>query len=388
MATTRRRICVVTGSRAEYGLLYWLLRELRDDPDVHLQIVATGMHLSPEFGLTYREIENDGFRLDDRVEMLVSSDTPTGIAKSIGLGTIGFGDSFARLQPNIVVLLGDRFEILAAACAALVARIPIAHLHGGEATEGLIDEAIRHAVTKMAHLHFVAADAYRRRVVQMGEAPERVFNVGAPGLDHLANIDWLPRDELERQLAMPLRNPVFLVTYHPVTLERLSPAKPMTELLAALDHFPEATIVLTHPNSDTDGRVLIAMVDEYAKTHAPRVKSFVSLGQRLYLSLMRFSDVVIGNSSSGLTEAPAMKRATVNLGDRQRGRLKATSVIDCEENADAIVLAVRRALSQEFRQMVPSTRSLYGEGGASRAIKDALKQADLDTIMKKTFYQV
>jgi UDP-N-acetylglucosamine 2-epimerase (non-hydrolysing)/GDP/UDP-N,N'-diacetylbacillosamine 2-epimerase (hydrolysing) len=255
---SRRKICVVTGSRAEYGLLYWLLREIAEDPGLQLQLVATGMHLSPEFGLTYRQIEADGFVIDAKVESLLSSDTPSGIAKSMGLGLIGFADAFERLRPDVVVVLGDRYEILAAAQAALVARIPIAHIHGGELSEGAFDESIRHALTKLAHWHFVAAEPYRKHVVQLGEAPERVFNTGAPGLDHLDRLNWLSRSELETALTLPLRHPLFLVTYHPVTLDPRNGAAAMEALCEALSRFPEATVVFTYPNADIGGRALIA----------------------------------------------------------------------------------------------------------------------------------
>lgn len=382
----RRKLCIVTGSRAEYGLLYWLMKEIAADPDLQLQVIATGMHLSPEFGLTYQQIEADGFAIDAKVEMLLSSDTPVGIAKSMGLGVIGFADALDRLRPDTLVLLGDRFEILAAAQAALVARIPIAHIHGGESTEGAFDEGIRHAITKMAQWHFVAAGSYRKRVIQMGEVPEQVFNVGAPGLDHLANLQWLDRSELEAALAIPLRTPLFLVTYHPVTLHSESPVTAIEELLAALDQFPEATVIFTHPNADTGGRALIGCVDAWVGQHADRARAFVSLGQQRYLSLMRESDVMIGNSSSGLVEAPALKRATVNLGDRQKGRLKATSVIDAAEKQVAISAAIKKALSKEFRGTLADTVSLYGYGNVSVRIKDILKSAKLN--VHKSFFGI
>ncbi len=382
----RRKLCIVTGSRAEYGLLYWLMKEIAADPDLQLQVIATGMHLSPEFGLTYQQIEADGFAIDAKVEMLLSSDTPVGIAKSMGLGVIGFADALDRLRPDTLVLLGDRFEILAAAQAALVARIPIAHIHGGESTEGAFDEGIRHAITKMAQWHFVAAGSYRKRVIQMGEVPEQVFNVGAPGLDHLANLQWLDRSELEAALAIPLRTPLFLVTYHPVTLHSESPVTAIEELLAALDQFPEATVIFTHPNAHTGGRALIGCVDAWVGQHADRARAFVSLGQQRYLSLMRESDVMIGNSSSGLVEAPALKRATVNLGDRQKGRLKATSVIDAAEKQVAISAAIKKALSKEFRGTLADTVSLYGYGNVSVRIKDILKSAKLN--VHKSFFGI
>lgn len=383
--SARRRICVVTGSRAEYGLLFWLLRELRDAPDVQLQLVATGMHLSPEFGNTVRVIEADGFAVDAKVDMLLSADSAVAITKSTGLGVIGFADAFERLRPELVVVLGDRFEILAAVQAAFLARIPVAHLHGGEATQGALDDGIRHAITKLSQLHFVAAEPYRRRVLQMGERPERVFNFGAPGLDQLQKLQWLDRAGLEQELGMPLRQPLFIVTYHPVTLQAGNPAEPMGELLTALDRFPEATVVLTYPNADHSGRVVIGLIDEYAATRAPRVRAFVSLGQRNYLSLLRECSVVIGNSSSGLIEAPALRKATVNIGERQRGRLRAASVIDCAEQADAIAAAIQRALGDEFQAALARVESQYGQGGASVAIANVLRTTPLDGLLAKGF---
>lgn len=384
--TANRKICIVTGTRAEYGLLYWLMKEIAADSDLQLRIIATGMHLSPEFGLTYQRIETDGFTINAKVEMLLSSDSPAGIAKSVGLGVIGFADVLDRLKPDILVMLGDRFEIFAAAQAAMVARIPIAHIHGGETTEGAYDESIRHAVTKMAQWHFVAAEPYRKRVIQMGEAPEHVFNLGAPGLDHMTNLQWLDRSELETALDISLGHPLFLVTYHPVTLESESPVAAMTELLAAVDQFPEATVILTYPNADTGGRALIDCVNAWVCQRASRAKAFVSLGHERYLSLMREVDVVIGNSSSGLTEAPALKKATVNIGDRQKGRLKATSVIDVAENRTEIAVAMRKALSDEFRSALANTVSLYGSGNVSARIKERLKTVQLG--VQKSFFDI
>jgi UDP-N-acetylglucosamine 2-epimerase (non-hydrolysing)/GDP/UDP-N,N'-diacetylbacillosamine 2-epimerase (hydrolysing) len=384
--TSLRRICIVTGTRAEYGLLYWLMKAIVADLHLELQIIATGMHLSPEFGLTHRDIEADGFAIAEKVEMLLSSDTPAGITKSMGLGVIGFADALDRLQPDVLVLIGDRFEILAAAQAALVACIPIAHIHGGETTEGAFDEGIRHAVTKMAQWHFVAAEPYRKRVIQMGEAPERVFDVGAPGLDHLTNLEWLARSELERALGISLRTPLFLITYHPATLGDASPVTVIGELLAALDQFPTAAVIFTHPNADTGGRALIDCIDDWVAKNADRAKAFVTLGQRRYLSLMREADVVIGNSSSGLIEAPALKKATVNVGDRQKGRLKAASVIDAAEKQADIAAAINNALSKEFRASLSRTVSLYGEGNVGEKIKDIMKTAQLS--VRKSFFDI
>lgn len=384
--TSKRKICVVTGTRAEYGLLYWLLKEIKDDPDLELQLVATGMHLSPEFGLTYRTIEADGFTIAAKVEMLLSSDTPVGIAKSIGLGVIGFADAFARLQPDILVILGDRYEILAAAQTALIARIPLAHIHGGEATEGLIDEAIRHAVTKMAHLHFVASEPYRDRVMQLGENPDLVFNFGAPGLDHISKMPLLNREEFEEAINFKLGKINFLVSYHPVTLLEAGPEFAMASLLAALEHFPDAGIIFTKPNSDTQGRIIIDMIDQFVEKHSNNSIAFISMGRVRYLSAIQHVDAIIGNSSSGLIEVPVFKKPTVNIGARQRGRLKAKSVIDCDENREAIIAAIHKALSPEFQETLTDVISPYGYGDVSTKIKDILKTINLDGIIMKKFY--
>lgn len=385
---SKRKICVVTGTRAEYGLLYWLMKEIKADRDLTLQVIATGMHLSPEFGSTYRVIEEDGFSIDARVEMLLSSDTPTGVAKSMGVGMIGFADAFERLKPDILVLLGDRFEILAAASSAMAGSIPIAHLHGGESTEGAIDEAIRHAVTKMAHLHFVAAEPYRQRVIQLGESPERVFNFGATGADNIKRLKLMSRRKLESSLGFNLGKRSFLVTYHPVTLGGRGPERAMRELFKALDGFPEARIILTRPNADVGGRAIIRMMDEYASERPGRVMVSASLGQLKYLSAMKHVDAVIGNSSSGIIEAPALKKPAVNLGDRQRGRLKAPSIIDTDEKAEAIRAAIKKALSPEFQRSLPGVSSPYGDGNASVRIKDYLKKADLKDILFKKFFDI
>jgi len=383
-----RKICVVTGSRAEYGLLYWLMKEIQDDSALQLQVIATGMHLSPEFGLTYKAIEADGFSIDARVEMLLSSDTPVGITKSMGLGVIGFADALDRLRPDILVLLGDRFEILAAAQASMVARIPIAHISGGEITEGAIDDSIRHAITKMAHFHFVATESYRSRVIQLGEHPDRVINCGDPGLDNIKRLTLLSRLELGQQLGFSLDTPYFLVTYHPATLGDVDPAAAMEKLCAALDHFSHMKIIMTKPNADVGGRALAKMVDAYAAKHPDRIYASTSLGQIRYLSAMKYCDAVIGNSSSGIVEAPAMYKPTVNLGTRQDGRLKAASIIDCCEQTQAIIDATDLALSPDFGCKVAKTKSLYGESDASAHMKKFLKDADYATCRQKRFYDL
>lgn len=383
----RRSICVVTGTRAEYGLLYWLMKEIQDDPDLDFQVIVTGAHLAPEFGLTWKQIEEDGFEIDEKIEMLLSSDTPAGIAKSTGLGIIGFADAFTRLKPNLVVLLGDRFEIFAVATAAHIARIPIAHIHGGETTEGAIDEAFRHAVTKMSQIHFVAAEPYRKRVIQMGEDPSRVFLTGTPGLDHLKKTPLLSRDEMEVDLGIQLEAPLFLVTYHPVTLQG-NPKKPFGELLTALEEFPDASIVFTHSNADTEGRNLISMIEDHAAARPDRIRSVASLGQRRYLSLLKICDAVVGNSSSGLTEAPSFGVPTVNIGDRQKGRLKASSVLNCPEERRVISETIRKALSPAFKEIASNTQNPYGSGGASEKIKQILKEISLEGLLEKSFYSL
>ena len=381
-----RKICVITGTRAEYGLLYWLMKEIQADNDLQLQLVVTGMHLSPEFGLTYKAIEDDGFVIDAKVEMLLSSDSPVGIAKSIGLGIIGFADALEYLNPDIMVILGDRYEILAATQAALVARVPVAHIHGGETTEGAIDDNIRHAITKMSHLHFVAAEQYRKRVIQLGEHPDTVYTVGSVGIENIKRLTLLDKTQLEQNLDFEMGQISFLVTYHPATLGTITPSVAMQALLDALDRFPDAKIIFTKPNSDTEGRILGLMIDEYARHNEGRVAVFTSMGQLRYLSTLRLVDAVIGNSSSGIIEAPVYRTPTVNVGNRQTGRLKANSVIDCDETTESIVAAIHKVLSLPFKESTARCVSLYGEGETASQIKNHLKQANICST--KRFYDL
>jgi GDP/UDP-N,N'-diacetylbacillosamine 2-epimerase (hydrolysing) len=383
-----RKICVVTGTRAEYGLLRWVMQGIQREPTLTLQTIATGMHLSPEFGLTYREIEKDGFRIDRKVEMLLSSDTPVGISKSMGLAICGFGDALEELRPDLMLVLGDRYEILAAVSAAMVARIPVAHLHGGEATEGLIDESIRHAITKMAHLHFVAAEPYRKRVVQLGEAPDRVFLVGGLGGDNIVRLPLLDRSTLEQALDFKLGLRNLLVTFHPVTLEDNSAEEQMEELLAALGELKDTHLIFTMPNSDTGGRILFKMIEKFVEEEPISRKAYTSLGQIRYLSCLRHVDGVVGNSSSGLAEAPSFKKPTVNIGDRQRGRLKAVSVIDCDVDRSSIRAAFERMFSPAFQMTLPNTENPYGSGGASEAIVETLTKIPFDGLLKKRFFDI
>jgi len=388
MQRVKRKICVVTGSRAEYGLLYWLMKEIQDDSALELQVIVTGMHLSPEFGLTWKQVERDGFIIHRKVEMLLSSDTPVGISKSIGLGVIGFADALEYLQPDLLVVLGDRFEIFAACQAAMVHRIPIAHIHGGEITEGAVDDAIRHAITKMSHLHFTATESYRQRVIQLGEQPQRVFNAGAPGLDNIFRLQLLDKPQLEQAIGFKLGKRNLLVTFHPVTLENATAASQFGNLLKALDCFDDSHIIFTLPNADADGRVIIGMIEQYRQRFPERIASFVSLGSLRYLSALKYMDAVVGNSSSGLIEAPAFKIGTINIGDRQKGRLCADSVIHCEPEVDAIVQAFNRLFSEKFQESLKTVENPYGNSGASAEIKELLKSQSLDGLLKKSFYDL
>lgn len=382
-----KKICVVTGTRAEYGLLRWVMEGIRQSPVLELQLIATGMHLSPEFGLTVDAIEEDGFHVDRKVEMLLSSDTAVGITKSMGLGMIGFADALAELKPDLILVLGDRYEILSAAAAAMIARIPIAHLHGGETTEGAFDEAIRHSITKMSHLHFVAAEEYKRRVIQLGEQPERVFKVGGLGIDNILNLKLLTRDQLEAALNFKLAPRNLLITFHPVTLEQSTSAKQMDELLAALAKLEDTGLIFTMPNADTEGRVLFRQIEDFCRLH-PNARAYTSLGQLRYLSCIQQFDAVVGNSSSGLAEVPSFKKGTINIGDRQRGRLHANSVIDCEPERQAIAAALSHFFSDEFQHQLLVTKNPYGDGGASEAIVKTLEEQPLDNLLKKRFYDI
>ncbi len=380
------KICIITGTRAEYGLLYWLMKEIQEDLDLVLQIIVTGMHLSPEFGLTYHQIEDEGFKIDKKIEMLLSSDTPIGISKSIGLGMIGFAEAFDELKPDIVGLLGDRFETFSGAAAAMIARIPIVHIHGGEATEGLIDEPIRHSITKMSHLHFTAAEEYKKRVIQLGESPDRVFNVGGLGIDNINKLKLLNRKEFEDSINFKLGPKNLIITFHPVTLEHATAGEQFQNLLDAMDELEDTRLLFTKPNSDTEGRVIIRMIDDYISKNSYKAIAFESLGQLRYLSALKIFDACVGNSSSGLTEAPTFKIGTINIGDRQRGRVRAESVLDCEPYKDSILRAIRRLYSEEFQSNLKNVKNPYGEGGASEKIKKVLKEVDLTNILKKEFY--
>ncbi len=382
-----RKVCVVTGTRADYGLLYWLMKEIDQDSDLILQVIVTGMHLSPEFGLTYRDVEKD-FKIDKKIEMLLSSDTPIGISKSMGLAQISFAEAFAELQPDIVVLLGDRYEIFSAASAAMIARVPIAHLHGGETTEGAFDEAIRHAITKMSHLHFTAAEDYRNRVIQLGESPDKVFNVGGMGIENIKRLPLLNKIDFEEAINFKLAKKNLLVTFHSVTLENSTAKGQFQNLLEALEELQETHVIFTKANSDTGGRVINQMIDDYVSKHPQSSIAFTSMGQLRYLSALQFMDAVVGNSSSGLLEAPSFKIATINIGDRQKGRLKANSIIDCEPIKKSIGQAIQAVYTESFKAELAEVTNPYGDGLASKKIVEILKLVKPEQLLRKSFYDL
>lgn len=384
-----KKVCVVTGTRAEYGLLKPLIEKINNHAEFQLQLVVTGMHLSPEFGLTYKEIEQDGFEITERNEMLLSSDTPNGITKSVGLGTIGFADIFTRIVPDMVVILGDRYEMFAAATAAMIHRIPIAHIHGGELTLGAIDDAIRHSITKMSTLHFTSTEEYRRRVIQMGEAPENVFHVGALGVENIRAQNLMNREELSKSIGFSLNKPYVMATFHPVTLENNTAGEQFENLLAALDRFPEYRIIFTKANADTDGRIINRKIDRYVEQNSSRALSYASLGMLRYLSALNYCEMVIGNSSSGITEAPSFRIPTVNIGNRQLGRIRAESVIDCGNSIEDICMAIEKAKTLKEEGVLRNTENPYEKSGTSKRIFSEIKNYLLqDRMTEKRFYDI
>ncbi len=383
----KRKICVVTGTRAEYGLLYWLMKEIEEDNNLELQLIVTGMHLSPEFGLIYKEIEKD-FKIDKKIEMLLSSDTSVGISKSMGLAQISFAEAYKELQPDMLVVLGDRYEIFSAVSSAMIARIPIAHLHGGEATEGAFDESIRHSITKMSHLHFTGTDEYKNRVIQLGEQPQRVFNVGGMGIENIKRLKLLSKDEFEKSIDFKLNKKNIIVTFHPVTLESATAKKQFQNLLDAIDTLNDTCIIFTKANSDTDGRVINSMIDDYVSKNSDKAVGFTSLGQLRYLSALQYVDAMIGNSSSGLAEAPSFKIGTINIGDRQKGRIMADSVINCKSDRESILKSFKKLYSKVFQEELKTSINPYGDGCASLKIIEELKKVNLKNILKKSFYDI
>ncbi|MBS5002716.1 UDP-N-acetylglucosamine 2-epimerase [Holdemania filiformis] len=383
-----KSIMVLTATRAEYGLLNPIIRELKNKSELQVRIVATGAHLSPEFGLTYKEIEKDGYELDRKIEILLSSDTPSAISKSMGLVMIGFADYFAERRPNAILVLGDRYETLAVCCAAMNERIPIVHLYGGETTEGAVDEAIRHAITKMSYLHLTSTEEYRRRVIQLGENPERVFTVGAVGIENAKKQKLISKEELEKDLGFSLDKPYAVVTFHPVTLEGKSAGEQCREMLHAFDRHPEMKYIISKANADSDDRIINKMLDEYAGTHE-NVLVRESLGMIRYLSALKYADMVIGNSSSGLVEAPSFQIPTINIGDRQKGRLQAESIINCKPLEQDICSAFGIAQSVSFKNKCRTVVNPYGDGLTSpKVVKHIMDMFHNGIDIKKKFYNI
>lgn len=384
-----KKVCVLTGARAEYGLLKPLIQKISNDNDMELQLAVTGMHLSPEFGLTYKEIEQDGFEIAERNEMLLSSDTPNGITKSIGLGTIGFADIFTRLEPDMAVILGDRYEMFAAATAAMIHRIPIAHIHGGELSEGAIDDAVRHSITKMSRLHFTSTEIYRDRVIQLGEQPESVFCVGALGVENIKKQKLMDRKELEESLCFKLDKPYIIVTFHPVTLEKNTGKQQIESILQALDCFEEYKIIFTKANSDTDGRIINQKINEYVNSSKGKAKAFTSLGMVRYLSALQYCDMIVGNSSSGIIEAPSFRIPTVNIGDRQKGRVMGESIINCRCTSNEIKRAIHTARLMYRHNELENAINPYEGANTSETILSIIRDYLASGInIKKHFYDI
>lgn len=382
-----RKICVVTGTRADYGLLYWVLKEIQNANNLELQLVVTGMHLSPEFGNTFKEIEKDGFAIDCKVDLHLNSDSAEGIVASMGTGMPGFANAFKELQPDILLILGDRFEIFAAAISATIQQIPIAHIHGGESSEGVFDESIRHSITKMSHLHFTASEVYKNRVLQLGEQPDRVFNVGAVGIDNIKRFELLSKENLEQEIGFKFATKNLLVAFHPVTLENTSQEQ-FSQLLTLLDSLRYTNVLFTKANADPGGQAINAMIDNYVRQHPDTTKAFHSMGQLNYLSAMKYVDAVVGNSSSGILEAPSFKIGTINIGDRQRGRIRATSVIDCDPTIGGISKAIDILYTDTFQNSLDNVLSPFGDGGTAKKIVDKISSFQLDGILKKSFNDI
>ena len=385
----KKNICIVTGSRADFGLLQPLLSKIKNDKAFKFQLLVTGAHLSKKFGLTYKEIEQEGNVITKKVDIQLVSDTENGISRSIGLGVIGFSNALNELKPDLIILLGDRFEILACAIAAHVSRIPIAHIHGGEITESAIDDAFRHAITKMSFLHFTSTEEYRKRVIQLGESPNRVFNVGALGVDNIKTLKLLDKDVLEKKIGFNFAKRNILVTFHPVTLERNSSKSQFKELLKAIDGFADIGIIFTKPNADTGNSAIGALIDSYVRKNRFKSVSFENMGTLKYLSSLQFVSAIVGNSSSGIIEAPSFGIPTINIGDRQKGRLMAKSVINCEPIADRISCAFKKAFSPKFVQFCKTINNPYSKGNTADEIYRIIK-GNIGNIpnIKKTFYNI
>lgn len=384
-----RKICVVTATRAEYGLLKCLLEDIQADGDLELQLIVTGAHLSPEFGLTYQQIEIDGFIVSKKIEMLLSSDTPVGVSKGMGLAQISFAEAFDELRPDIIIVLGDRYELIPIVSAANIARIPVAHFSGGEITEGAIDEMFRHAITKLSQLHFTAMDEYSQRVIQMGEQPSNVYTVGEVGLDNLRRIKLMSRSEFEDSIKCHLKARNILFTYHPETIQDFTKIESdFTKILKSLDMLDDTLLIFTKANADVGGRLINKMIDDYVAHNQERSVIFSSLGQQRYLSSLQYVDAVVGNSSSGIVEVPSFKIATINIGDRQKGRVRASSILDVDVDTNKIFDTIQHIYTSDFKRILESTINPYGQGNSSQMVIDVLKQIDLISLKVKRFYDL
>lgn len=383
----KRKICVITGSRSEYGLMSSLMKKINEHDDLNLQIIVTGMHLSKKFGNTFQEIESDGFSIDKKIKMLAKSDSDAGIVESMGKGLIGCSKAINSLKPDLILILGDRFEIFVAATAALISRIPVAHIGGGELTMGAFDESLRHSITKMSHIHFVTTPEHRNRVIQLGENPKNVFMVGGLGVDRINETILLSKSEIELQLGIKFQDRSLLVTYHPVTLELDTAKSQMRELLNSLSKLSDTTIIFTMPNADTGGQDIMKMIRTFLRLN-PNSYAFHSLGQDKYFSCLAIVDGVIGNSSSGLSEVPVFKKGTINIGDRQLGRLQSTSVINCNPVKQEIDAAIERLYSDGFQNELRNIINPYEMVGASAKITEIISNVSLDNLIKKTFYDL
>ena len=383
----KKKICIFTGGRAEYGILRPLLEEIKISKNLDLSLIVSGMHMSREFGLTYKVIEKDGFRCDEKIEIILSSDTPVAVSKSVGLGLISFSEALNRIKPDLLLLLGDRFETFSVASAAMISRIPIAHIQGGEMTYGAIDDHFRHAITKMSQIHFVATNNYKKRVIQLGEHPQNVFNVGALNVDSMKKIRVLKRSEVEKRIKVSLQKRTILVTFHPITLEKENTENYFKNIIQALDYFKDCNVIFTKTNADTEGRIINSLIDEY-KVNNSNVSSFVSMGQELYVSTLKYVDLVLGNSSSGIIETPTFKVPTVNVGDREKGRIMAKNIINCDYSKDKIKKAILKGLSKNFKTKIKNMKSPYDNGETAKKICKIIQKYKIPDNTKKEFYNL
>lgn len=384
-----KKIGIVTSTRADYGLLRNLINKIEKDHDLNLCLIVTGMHLSPEFGMTINEIINDGYPITEKIDILMSSDNASAISKTMGIASLSFADAFERQKPDLLIVLGDRHELLPICSCALNALIPIAHISGGETTEGAVDESIRHCITKMSYLHFPACEAYRKRIVQLGESPVRVFNLGDVGVEQIRTIDLIEKNQLEKLINFSMKEPYACVTFHPTTLEDGSAREQIVELLKAISNFPEMRFIFTKANSDADGRIINEMIEKYVFENENCI-AFTSLGAQRYLSCIKYAFAVIGNSSSGIVEAPSFGVPSINIGDRQKGRLQASSIINCKPLATDIIEAINISRTEEFKDQAKNTINPYGSDNTSDriigVIKSYLYKNKID--LKKKFYDI